>query len=204
MTDYAAPLDEIRFALRTAGGFDDIAKLPGYEEATPDIVDHILNEAGKFAAEVVGPLNRIGDQQGSRLENGVVRTPPGFKDAYRHFVEGGWNSVAIPADHGGQGLPFTLNAAVTEMWDSASTAWSLCPMLTVGAIEAIAAHGTEEQKRLYLPKLVSGEWTGTMNLTEPEAGSDVGALRTKAVRQDDGSYRIFGTKITTAEPMPAP
>jgi alkylation response protein AidB-like acyl-CoA dehydrogenase len=199
MTDYAAPLDEIRFALRTAAGFDEVAKLPGYEEATPDIVDHILNEAGKFAAEVVGPLNKLGDEEGSRLENGVVRTPKGFKDAYRQFVEGGWNSVAVPADHGGQGLPQALNAAVTEMWDAASTAWSLCPMLTVGAIEAISAHGTEEQKRLYLPKLVTGEWTGTMNLTEPQAGSDVGALRSRAVRvpaeQGGDKFRIFGQKI---------
>ncbi|MFO0989405.1 MAG: acyl-CoA dehydrogenase [Alphaproteobacteria bacterium] len=194
MTDYAAPLDEIRFALRTAAGFDEVAKLPGYEEATPDIVDHILAEAGKFAAEVVGPLNRIGDQQGSRLENGVVRTPAGFKDAYRQFVEGGWNSVAIPAEHGGQGLPMALNAAVVEMWDAANTAWALCPMLTVGAIEAISAHGTEAQKRLYLPKLVTGEWSGTMNLTEPHAGSDVGALRSRAVREGD-QFRIFGQKI---------
>ena len=194
MTDYAAPLDEIRFALRHAAGFDELIKLPGFEEATPDIVDHILNEAGKFAAEVVGPLNRTGDTEGSRLENGVVRTPAGFKDAYGQFVAGGWNSVALPPDHGGQGLPFTLNAAVTEMWDAASTAWALCPMLTVGAIEAISAHGTEEQKRLYLPKLVTGEWTGTMNLTEPQAGSDVGALRSRAVREGD-KFRVFGQKI---------
>ena len=194
MTDYAAPLDDIRFALRHAAGFEEIAKLPGYEEATDDIVDHILNEAGKFAAEIVGPLNRTGDEEGSRLENGVVRTPAGFKDAYRQFVEGGWNSVALPADHGGQGLPWALNAAVMEMWDAANTAWSLCPMLTVGAIEAISAHGTAEQKKLYLPKLVTGEWTGTMNLTEPQAGSDVGALRSRAVREGD-KFRIFGQKI---------
>jgi 3-(methylthio)propanoyl-CoA dehydrogenase len=194
MTDYAAPLDDIRFALRHAAGFDELAKLPGFEDATPDVVDHILNEAGKFAAEIVGPLNGPGDAEGSRLENGVVRTPAGFKEAYRQFVAGGWNSVAIPPDHGGQGLPFTLNAAVVEMWDAANTAWSLCPMLTVGAIEAISAHGTPEQKELYLPKLVTGEWTGTMNLTEPQAGSDVGALRSRAVREGD-KFRIFGQKI---------
>jgi alkylation response protein AidB-like acyl-CoA dehydrogenase len=192
---YAAPLDDVRFALKHVAGFDEIAKLPGYEEATLDVVDHILEEAGRFAAEVVGPLNRVGDKEGSRLENGIVRTPAGFKDAYRQFVAGGWNSVAVPADHGGQGLPWALNAAVTEMWDAASTAWSLCPMLTVGAIEAISAHGTPEQQRLYLPKLVSGEWTGTMNLTEPQAGSDVGALRSRAVRAGDGKFRIHGQKI---------
>jgi alkylation response protein AidB-like acyl-CoA dehydrogenase len=194
MTDYVAPIADIRFALRHAAEFDAIVKLPGYEEATPDVVGHILEEAGKFASEVVGPLNRIGDREGSRLENGVVRTPAGFKDAYKQFVASGWNSVAVPADHGGQGLPWVLNAAVTEMWDSANTAWSLCPMLTVGAIEAISAHGTAEQKHLYLPHLVRGEWTGTMNLTEPQAGSDVGALRTRAVR-DENRFRLFGQKI---------
>jgi len=194
MTEYAAPLDDIRFALRHAAGFEDLAKLPGYEEATPDLVDQILEQAAKFAGEVVGPLNRIGDKEGSRLENGVVRTPAGFKEAYRQFVDGGWNSVPFDPAHGGQGLPWTLNAAVWEMWDAASTAWSLCPMLTVGAVEALSAHGTPEQQRLYLPKLVSGEWTGTMNLTEPHAGSDVGALRSRAVREDD-KFRIFGQKI---------
>jgi len=194
MTDYAAPLDDIRFALRHAAGFEAIAKLPGYEEATADLVDQILEEAAKFAGQVVGPLNRTGDKEGSRLENGVVRTPTGFKDAYRQFVESGWNSVPFAPDHGGQGLPWTLNAAVTEMWDAANTAWALCPMLTVGAVEALSAHGTPEQRRLYLPKLVSGEWTGTMNLTEPQAGSDVGALRSRAVR-DGKNFRIFGQKI---------
>ncbi|MCW5774274.1 MAG: acyl-CoA dehydrogenase, partial [Rhodospirillaceae bacterium] len=194
MTDYAAPLADIRFALEHVAEFDTIAKLPGYEEATPDVVGHILEEAGKFAGEVVGPLNRIGDQQGSRLENGVVRTPDGFKDAYAQFVAGGWNGIAFSPDHGGHGLPWTLNAAVVEMWDAANTAWSLCPMLTVGAVEAISAHGTAEQKRLFLPKLVSGEWTGTMNLTEPQAGSDVGALRSRAMR-DGNHFRIFGQKI---------
>jgi alkylation response protein AidB-like acyl-CoA dehydrogenase len=194
MTDYAAPLDDIRFALRHAAGFDEIARLPGYEEATADVVDHILEEAGRFAAEVVGPLNQSGDREGSRLENGVVRTPAGFKEAYRQFVGGGWNSVSVPAEHGGQGLPWALNAAVTEMWDAANTAWSLCPMLTVGAIEALSAHGTPEQQRLFLPKLVTGEWTGTMNLTEPQAGSDVGALRTRALREGD-KFRIRGQKI---------
>ncbi len=194
MTDYVAPLDDIRFALKTLAGFEAVAALPGFEEATPDLVDQVLEGAAKLAGGVIGPLNRIGDQQGARLENGVVRTPAGFMDAYRLFVVGGCNSVAVDPTLGGQGLPQTLNAAVTEMWDAANTAFSLCPMLTVGAIEAVTTHGTEEQKRLYLPKLVTGEWTGTMNLTEPGAGSDVGALRTRAVRDGD-SYRIFGQKI---------
>ena len=143
---------------------------------------------------MIGPLNRTGDEQGSVLENGVVRTPDGFKDAYWKFVEGGWNSVPFEPEVGGQGLPWTLNTAIQEMWDAANTGWSLCPMLTVGAIEAITAHGTDEQKVKYLPKLVTGEWTGTMNLTEPQAGSDVGALRSKAVREGD-HFRISGQKI---------
>jgi alkylation response protein AidB-like acyl-CoA dehydrogenase len=199
MTEYVAPLADIRFALDHAAGLGEIAALPGYEEVTPDLVGQILEAAGTFAAEVVGPLNRVGDRQGARLENGVVRTPAGFKDAYRQFVDGGWNSVPFAADHGGQGLPWTINAAVVEMWDAANTAWSLCPMLTVGAVEALSAHGTPEQQRLYLPKLVSGAWTGTMNLTEPQAGSDVGALRSRAVRAGRGpegeTFRIFGQKI---------
>jgi len=194
MTDYRAPVEDMRFVLNNVVGMPEIAGLPGYEEATEDLVDAVLDEAGKLAGEVIGPLNQSGDQQGSVLENGVVRTPEGFKDAYWKFVEGGWNSVPFEPEIGGQGLPWTLNTAVQEMWDAANTGWSLCPMLTVGAIEAISAHGTDEQKEKYLPKLVTGEWTGTMNLTEPQAGSDVGALRSKAVREGD-AFRIYGQKI---------
>ncbi|MCY4066618.1 MAG: acyl-CoA dehydrogenase, partial [Rhodospirillaceae bacterium] len=194
MTDYRAPVQDMRFVLDHVAGLPGIAALPGYEEATGDLVDAVLDEAGRLAGEVIGPLNRRGDEEGSVLENGVVRTPAGFRDAYLKFVEGGWNSVPFDPEIGGQGLPWALSTAVSEMWGAANTSWALCPMLTVGAIEAIGAHGTDEQKATYLPKLVTGEWTGTMNLTEPHAGSDVGALRTKAVRDGD-RFRIRGQKI---------
>jgi alkylation response protein AidB-like acyl-CoA dehydrogenase len=184
----------MRFALAEIAGFADIGRLPGFEQATPDLVDAVLEEAGKLAGSVLSPLNRVGDLQGSRLENGVVRTPDGFKEAYARYVEGGWNALAFPPEHGGQGLPMTLSTAVCEMWTSANMAFNLCPMLGIGAVELLLTYGTDEQKALYLDKLVSGEWTGTMNLTEPQAGSDVGALRTKAVREGD-HYRITGTKI---------
>ncbi|HKW52866.1 MAG TPA: acyl-CoA dehydrogenase [Stellaceae bacterium] len=194
MTEYAAPLADMRFALNEIAGIGEIAALPGCEQATSDVVDAVLEEAGKLAAGVLAPLNRVGDQQASRLENGVVRTPDGFKDAYAKYVEGGWNALPFPAEHGGQGLPMALSTAVFEMWNSANMGFALCPLLNVGAVEALAAHGTPEQQRLYLPRLISGEWTGTMNLTEPQAGSDVGALRTRAVR-DGAGYRITGQKI---------
>ena len=195
MTGYTAPLSDMRFVLKDLVNFDtEIATLPGYEEATPDLVDAVLEEAGKVASDVLAPLNRVGDEQGSILENGVVRTPDGFRDAYHQFVEGGWTGLPFNPEYGGQGLPYTLNMAITEMWDAANTSFSLCPMLTQGAIEALESHGTEELKRLYLEKLISGEWSGTMNLTEPQAGSDVGALRTKAVPEGD-HYLISGTKI---------
>ncbi|MHA1569643.1 MAG: acyl-CoA dehydrogenase [Alphaproteobacteria bacterium] len=194
MGEYNPRIDDIRFVLKEVAGLDEIAALPGYEQATPDLVDAVLEEAGKLASEVLAPLNRVGDRQGSVLENGIVRTPDGFKDAYRRFVDGGWNGIPFNPDHGGQGLPWLVATAVTEMWDAANTAWSLCPMLTIGTVEAISAHGSEEMKALYLPKLVSGEWTGTMNLTEPQAGTDVGALRSRAVPEGD-HYRITGQKI---------
>jgi 3-(methylthio)propanoyl-CoA dehydrogenase len=194
VTDYTAPLADMRFALSEFAGLPALAGFPAFEAATPDLVDAVLEEAAKLAADVLAPLNRVGDQHGSRLENGVVLTPPGFKDAYAEYVSGGWNAIAGPAEYGGQGLPVSLAAAVTEMWTSANMGFSLCPMLTQGAIEALLSHGSEEQRRLYLAKLVSGEWTGTMNLTEPQAGSDVGALRTRAIRDGD-RYRITGQKI---------
>ena len=194
MHDYNAPLKDMRFALTEIADINGLAELPGYEEVSPDLVDAVLEEAGKLANGVIGPLNRPGDQDGATIESGAVRSAPGFKDAYLQFVEGGWNSLPFDPDFGGQGLPWALNAAVAEMWASSNTAFNLCPMLTVGAIEAISSHGTEQQKEVYLPKLVSGEWTGTMNLTEPQAGSDVGALRTKAWRDGD-HWRIDGQKI---------
>jgi len=194
MPEYAAPLAEMRFALDVAAGLPELARLPGLEQATPDTADAVLEQAGRLAGGMLSPLNVIGDREGSRLENGIVRTPPGFKDGYRAYVEGGWNALGFPPEIGGQGLPHALAIAVTEMWNSANMGWALCPLLTYAAVEAIAAHGTAEQKRLYLAKLVSGEWSGTMNLTEPQAGSDVGALRTRAVREGD-RYRITGQKI---------
>ena len=194
MTDYAAPIADMRFQLAEIAGLGEIATLPGCEHATPDVVDAVLEEAGKLAGGVLAPLNRSGDQQGSRLENGVVRTPDGFKEAYAQYVEGGWNALPFAPEHGGQGLPMALATAVAEMWNSANMGFALCPLLNVGAVEALTAHGSAEQQRLFLPKLISGEWTGTMNLTEPQAGSDVGALRTRAVR-DGNRYRITGQKI---------
>ena len=194
MSGYIAPLDDMRFVLRALVGLDEIARLPGCEHATPDLVDQVLEEAGRFAANELAPLNASGDREGSRLENGVVFTPAGFKEAYRKFTDGGWTSLAFPAEWGGQGLPWTVATAVSEMWHSANMAFGLCPLLTEAAADALLKLGSDEQKRRYLPKLVSGEWTGAMCLTEPQAGSDVGALKTRAVRDGD-HYRITGTKI---------
>ena len=195
MSDYTAPLRDLRFVFANVIDYPAVAKLPGYEDAGPDLVDSVLDEAAKLAQNVIGPTNVTGDRQGSRLENGVVRTPDGFKNAYAKFVEGGWNGLVSSPDHGGQGLPFTVGMAVMEMVTSANMAFSLCPLLSVGAIEALGTHASDALKEKYLAKLVSGEWTGTMNLTEPHAGSDVGALKSRAIPQGDGTYKITGTKI---------
>jgi alkylation response protein AidB-like acyl-CoA dehydrogenase len=194
MTGYTPPLDDMRFVLGHVVDLEAIGRLPGYEAATPDLVDDILEAAGKHAANVLAPLNQSGDRQGVRLENGVVRTAEGFKEAYAAFVEGGWNGLPFPERWGGQGLPFTVATAVSEMWHSANMSFGLCPILTQAAVELLVGFGTEEQKERYLGKLVSGEWSGTMCLTEPHAGTDVGALRTRAEREGD-HYRIRGTKI---------
>jgi len=194
MPDYRAPVEEMRFVLREIAGLEAVAALPGYEEATPELVDAALEEAGRLAGEVLSPLNHTGDQEGARLENGVVRTPSGFKQAYDAYVAGGWNGVPFEPEFGGQGLPWLVSTALNEMWSSANLSFSLCPLLTQGAIDLLTAHGTDEQKATYLSKMVSGEWTGTMNLTEPQAGSDVGALRTRAVREGD-RYKVTGQKI---------
>ena len=194
MTAFAAPIQDMRFTLYELAGFDGIAGLPGCEDATPDLVEAVLNEAGRLASEVLAPLNRVGDQEGCILENGVVRTPTGTVDAYRTFAEGGWNALPFEPDFGGQGLPWALAFAVQELWQASNLSFGLCPLLTQGAIELLQAHGSDEQKMTYLPKLISGEWTGTMNLTEPQAGSDVGALKTRAVPEGD-HYRITGQKI---------
>jgi len=191
---YHTPVRQIRFALEVAG-LSRLYDNPAYAELSADVVDAVLEEAGRFADEVLAPLNRAGDQEGAKLANGKVTLPTGFKEAYLGFVAAGWNGITGSVDFGGQGLPHAVGLAVQEMWQASNMAFGLCPLLSQGAIEALTAHGTPDQKRLYLPKLVSGEWTGTMNLTEPQAGSDVGALKTKAVKQADGTYKITGTKI---------
>ena len=195
MTAYTAPLQDMRFALAEFAGLADLAKLPGFQDASPDLVDAVLEEAAKLTGKVIAPLNQIGDQHPSILENGVVRTPDGFREAYARYRDDGWNSMPFSPDHGGQGLPWSVAMAVMEQIHAANMSFGLCPPLNVAAVEAIEAHGTSDQKALYLPKLISGEWTGTMNLTEPQAGSDVGAIRAKAVPNGDGSYRITGQKI---------
>ena len=195
MSEYAAPIRDMRFVMEELAGLDSVAKLPGYEEATPDLVFAVLEEAGRFASEVLGPLNVVGDREGCNLVGGSVVTPTGFKQAYKQFTEAGWNGIDCDPEFGGQGLPKLVAAAVKEMWKASNISFSLCPLLTNGAIEAITLRGSDELKQVYLPKLVSGEWTGTMNLTEPQAGSDLAAVRTRAVPQGDGTYKIFGQKI---------
>jgi 3-(methylthio)propanoyl-CoA dehydrogenase len=192
---YVAPIAEQKFVLETTVQINSIAALPQFESATPDMVDAILSEAGKFSTNVFAPLNHIGDVQGAKWNDGKVSLPEGYRAAYQQYVEGGWNTLGAHPAHGGQGLPFALATAVMEQFQSANIAFSLCPMLTAGAIEALQAHASPELQQTYLTKLITGEWTGTMNLTEPQAGSDVGALRTKAELHADGTYRIKGQKI---------
>jgi 3-(methylthio)propanoyl-CoA dehydrogenase len=195
MSEYFAPLKEMRFVMQELAGLDQVVALPGCEEASPDVVDAILEEAARFSGEVLSPLNRVGDRDGAKWKDTVVTTSPGFKEAYRQFVDNGWNGLGCDPDFGGQGLPKLLSTAVSEMWKAANHAFSLCPMLTQGAIEALMIAGTDEQKAAYLPNLVSGDWTGTMNLTEPSAGSDLAAVRSRAEPVGDGTFRIFGQKI---------
>lgn len=192
--NYVAPLQDMAFVLEEIAGIGEIAKLPGYEEAAPETVNSILTEAGKFASGVLAPLNRVGDQQGCRLENGVVRSPDGFRAAYQQFIDAGWNGTPFDPEFGGQGLPWALATATQEMWNAANMSFGLCPLLTQGAVELLQTHGNAEQKTTYLPHLISGRWSGTMNMTEPQAGSDVGAVRTRAVKDGD-RYRISGQKI---------
>jgi len=192
---YAAPIAEQRFVLETIADIAGLSALPGFDGATPDMVEAILTEAGKLASGAFAPLNAIGDKAGARLADDAVTLPPGFAEAYKLYVDGGWASLGAHPDHGGQGLPFVLASAVQEQLTSANMAFSLCMMLSQGAIEALQAHASAELQATYLTRLVSGEWTGTMNLTEPQAGSDVGALRTKAEPHADGTYRVEGSKI---------
>jgi len=192
---YRAPLKDMQFVMNELAGMESISQLPGYEEATPDTAQAVLEEAAKFNEQVVAPLNRDGDLNPSAWKDGVVTTTPGFRDAFRQFGEGGWQGVLHPVDFGGQGLPKVISAACNEMLNSANLSFALCPLLTDGAIEALLTAGTDAQKETFLPKLISGEWTGTMNLTEPQAGSDLAAVRTRAEPQGDGTYKVFGTKI---------
>jgi len=192
---YRAPVADIAFTLKHVAGVGRALDEGLYGDLTEDLVDAVLAEAGKFASDVIAPLNRVGDQHGTPLRGGAVTMPPGWRQAYRDWAAAGWNGLAAPADWGGQGLPHALNAACIEMWNSASMAFALGPFLTMAGVEALAGHGSDELKRTYLPRLVSGEWMGTMQLTEPQAGSDVGALRTRAERAGDGTYRISGQKI---------
>jgi alkylation response protein AidB-like acyl-CoA dehydrogenase len=194
MSTYQAPLKDMRFALNELAGLSEIAKLPGYADATPDTVDAILEEASKFASGVLDPINYSGDQEGSKWVDGAVQTPKGFREAYEQFCKGGWNALPFEAEWGGQGLPRLVSTPVQEMWKSSNMSFSLCPLLTQGAIEALLLRGSEELKRRYLPKMVEGHWTGTMNLTEPQAGSDLSLVRTRAERQGD-HFLISGQKI---------
>jgi len=192
---YRAPVDEIAFTLKHVAGLEEALASGALGDLGSDLVDAVLAEAGRFATEEVAPLYKAGDETGAVLEDAAVTTPPGWKDLYRRWREGGWNSLTGPEEYGGQGLPMMLSVAVLEMWNSASMAFGIGPTLTMGAVEALEKHATDDLKRIYLEKLVSGEWMGTMNLTEPQAGSDLAALRARAERAGDGTYRIFGQKI---------
>jgi alkylation response protein AidB-like acyl-CoA dehydrogenase len=192
---YRAPINDMLLALNHGAGLKAAVEAGHYGDFDADITAAVLEEAGKFATDVLAPLNRVGDEHGIKLDAGKVTTAPGWPDAYKRWTDGGWNAVSGPEAFGGQGLPLAINAACTEIWSASNVAFGLCPLLTLSAIEALDAHGSEALKNIYLEKLVTGEWTGTMQLTEPQAGSDVGALRTRAEKQADGTYRIKGTKI---------
>ena len=194
MSEYVAPLKDMQFVLKELAGIEEIAALPGCEEVSVELVDQILEESGKFCAEVLAPLNQSGDAEGSTWDQGKVTTPKGFVQAYKQFVEGGWNALQFPPEFGGQGLPKLVATPVMEMGKAANLSFSLCPLLTFGAIEALLLRGSDDLKKTYLPKMVEGTWTGSMNLTEPQAGSDLSLVKAKAV-PDGEHYRIYGQKI---------
>src|SRR5512144_2665880 len=196
MPIYKAPVEDVTFLLNDVFQIDRYDNLPGFTDASADVREAIIGEAAKLAEEVLQPLNRTGDLEGcKRADDGSVTTPKGFKEAFKQVAEGGWLGLSAPTEYGGQGLPVTLSQTVNEFQCSANMAFSMYGGLTMGATAALIVHGNEEQKKTYVPKMVAGEWTGTMNLTEPHCGTDLGLLRTKAVKQADGSYKISGTKI---------
>lgn len=192
---YCAPVDEIAFTLKQVAGMKPALDAGVFGDLSEDVVDAILSEAGRFATEEVAPLYRAGDEHGAVLKNAAVTTPPGWRELYRRWAEGGWNALSAPVEHGGQGLPLILGMAVLEMWNSGAVAFGIGPTLTMGAVEVLEKYDSAGLTAIYLPRLVSGEWMGTMNLTEPQAGSDVNALKSRAEPAGDGSYRICGTKI---------
>ncbi len=194
MSEYHAPLKDMNFVIRELAGLERILQMPAFDSITEDVVDQILKESARFSHEVLGPLNIPGDQAGCRVVNKTVEVADGFSEAYQQFVDNGWQSLPCSPEYDGMGLPETVSAATMEMWQSANLAFSLCPLLSNGAIAAIEAHASDELKQIYLPKMVGGEWTGTMNLSEPQAGSDLAAVKVKAVPEGD-HYRITGTKI---------
>src|ERR1700743_419213 len=195
MHEYQAPLNDMKFVLRELVEMKLLAQLPGFGEVTPDLAESVLEEAAKFAGGVLSPLNRTGDLEGVRWQDGDVLTATGWKQAYERFSADGWNALSCPAEFGGQNLPRVLSAMIEEMWNGANVAFALCPMLTRGSIDALELRGTAAQRNMYMPKMISGEWTGTMNLTEPQAGSDLSAVRTRAVPTGDGRYLLTGQKI---------
>ncbi len=192
---YNAPVKDMMFDLEHLAGLGTIAQLPGFEDATPDTAQAVLEECARFNRDVIAPLNQEGDRNPGEWHDGAVTSAPGFREAFRQFAEAGWQGLQHPAEFGGQGLPKTIAAACGEMLNSASLSFALCPLLSDGAIEALLTAGSADQKQRYVPKMLSGQWTGTMNLTEPQAGSDLAMVRTRAMPQEDGSYRIFGQKI---------
>src|SRR5437879_12242543 len=194
---YRAPISDILLALNHGAGLQAAVKAGHYGDFDGDITSAVLEEAGKFAGDVLAPLNRVGDEHGIKLADDKVTTAPGWPDAYQRWIAAGWNAVSGPEAFGGRGVPMAINAACPEIWSASNIAFGRCPLLTLSAIEALDAHGSDELKQIYLEKLVSGEWTGTMQLTEPQAGSDVGALRTRAERSDDCTYRTTGPKTCT-------
>src|SRR5579862_346578 len=195
MSEYSAPLRDMQFVLRELVDLPQLLRLPGFEALEADVLYSVLEEAGAFASDVLSPLNRVGDREGSKLLESTVRTPSGWREAYGRFTADGWNGVACSSDIGGHGLPAVIAANAEEMWHGSNAAFALCPMLTRSAIEALSLAGSDALKQRYLANMVSGRWTGTMNLTEPQAGSDLAAIKTRAHRQADGSYRINGQKI---------